>query len=199
MSYEKTIKLLKRFEKPEFIERLQRTDRSGRLHLDETHLREIRDAIWCAVALSGRTQRTSLLSEQSAGWAKQVIDLEKPVRMFIDVGGVGAGVYDRLVEMGFGDIVRAVNFGSQPMEPPPLDPHGKPSGSPVNRRAEMWMKSREWLEDPAGVQIPDSDSLQADACGPGYKYDSHTRLQLEGKDQMRARGAPALMSGTPSR
>ena len=77
------------------------------------------------------------------------------------------------------------------MEPPPLDPHGKPSGGPVNRRAEMWMKSREWLEDPAGVQIPDMDSLQADACGPVYKYDSHTRLQLEGKDQMRARGVPS--------
>ena len=41
------------------------------------------------------------------------------------------------------------------------------------------------------MQIPDSDSLQADACGPAYKYDSHTRLQLEGKDQMRARGVPS--------
>jgi hypothetical protein len=99
------------------------------------------------------------------------------------VGGVGAGVYDRLVEMGYGDIVRAVNFGSSPMEPAPLDPHGKPNGGPLNRRAETWMKSKEWLEDIGGVQIPDSDSLQADACGPGYKYDSHTRLQLEGKDQ----------------
>ena len=45
----------------------------------------------------------------------------KPVRVFIDVGGVGAGVYDRLVEMDYGKIVRAVNFGSSPMEPPPLD------------------------------------------------------------------------------
>ena len=30
-----------------------------------------------------------------------------------------------------------------------------------------------WLEDAAGAQIPDTDSLQADACGPGYSYDSH--------------------------
>ncbi len=30
------------------------------------------------------------------------------------------------------------------------------------------MKSKEWLEEVAGVQIPDSDSLQADACGPSY-------------------------------
>ena len=42
-----------------------------------------------------------------------------------------------------------------------------------------------------GAQIPDIDSLQADACGPGYNYDSHSRLQLESKDQMRARGVPS--------
>ncbi len=125
---------------------------------------------------------------QSAGWLKQVIEKEKPKRVFIDVGGVGAGVYDRLNEMGFGAIVRPVNFGSAPFEPPPLDEHGKPSGGPLNRRAEMWMKSKEWLADPAGAQIPDLDSLQADACGPGYTYDSHTRLQLESKDHMRSRG-----------
>ena len=106
--------------------------------------------------------RRGLDTMQSAGWTKQVIDLEKPVRMFIDVGGVGAGVYDRLVELGYGDIVRAVNFGSQPMEPAPLDPHGKPSGGPVNRRAEMWMKSKQWLGDVAGVQR----SPTATACKP---------------------------------
>jgi hypothetical protein len=59
---------------------------------------------------------------------------------------------------------------------------------PLNRRAEMWMKSKEWLEEPAGVQIPDSDNLQADACGPSYKYDSLTPLQLEKKEDMRRRG-----------
>jgi len=39
----------------------------------------------------------------------------------------------------------------------------------------LWQKLQEWLEV-AGVQIPNSDSLQADACGPSYGYDSHTRL-----------------------
>jgi hypothetical protein len=128
---------------------------------------------------------------QSAGWAKKVIDEDKPARMFIDVGGVGAGVYDRLVEMGYGEIVRAVNFGSKPMEPPPQDRDGRPQGGPLNRRAEMWMKSREWLEEPAGVQIPDKDSIEADACGPTYKWDSLTRLQLESKEQMKLRGVPS--------
>jgi hypothetical protein len=53
-----------------------------------------------------------------AGWAKQVIDTEKPARMFIDVGGLGAGVYDRLKEMGYEKVIRAVNFGAAPLEPP---------------------------------------------------------------------------------
>lgn len=132
--------------------------------------------------------KAKLDTMEGAGWAKWAIDFHKPARMFIDVGGVGAGVYDRLVEMGYGHIVRAVNFGSSPFEPPPLDHKGRPSGGPLNRRAEMWMKSKEWLQDIAGVDIPDEDGLQADACAPGYKYDSHTRLQLESKDEMRSRG-----------
>ncbi|HEU5272252.1 MAG TPA: hypothetical protein VFU97_01220, partial [Xanthobacteraceae bacterium] len=126
---------------------------------------------------------------QAAGWAKQVIDADRPKRLFVDVGGVGAGVYDRLIEMGYGTIVRAVNFGAAPFEPPPRDAQGVPSGGPLNRRAEMWMKSKEWLEDPAGARVPDRDSLQADACGPTYSYDSSSRLKLESKEHMRARGA----------
>lgn len=125
------------------------------------------------------------------GWAKQVIDSEKPARMFIDVGGLGAGIYDRLKEMGYGEIVRAVNFASSPMEPPKFDDDGREIPGPLNRRAEMWMKSKEWLEDVAGADIPDSDSLQADACGPGYKYDSHARLVLEAKADMRRRDVPS--------
>jgi hypothetical protein len=135
--------------------------------------------------------RQKLDTMQAAGWVKQVIDKDKPRRVFIDVGGVGAGVCDRLKEMGYGDTVRPINFGSAPFDPPPRDEQGRASGGPLNRRAEMWMKSKEWLADPAGVQIPDSDSLQADACGPGYSYDSTTRLMLEKKEDMRRRGAPS--------
>lgn len=125
---------------------------------------------------------------QAAGWVKMVIDKHKPRKLFIDVGGVGAGVYDIVVEYGmpYAKIIVPVNFGSSPFEPNPPD-----GGGAVNRRAEIWMKSRDWLEDPAGVQIPDEDSIQADACGPGYKWDSQTRLILEKKDDMRRRGVPS--------
>lgn len=126
--------------------------------------------------------RIKLNTMECAGWVKQIVDNYKPARVFIDVGGVGAGVFDRLEEQGYGDVVRAINFGSAPYEPEP--PEG---GGPRNRRAEMWMKSRDWLMDPAGVQIPDSDNLQADACGPSYKYDSNSRLLLESKEEMARR------------
>lgn len=52
----------------------------------------------------------------------------------------------------------------------------------------MWGDSREWLEDELGADIPDKDSLQADACGPGYKYDVNQRVLLESKEDMRKRG-----------
>ena len=132
--------------------------------------------------------RLGLDTMEAAGWCKQVIDTERPARMFIDVGGVGAGICDRLQEMGYGSIVVPVNFGSSPFEPQRKDFDGRPSGGAANRRAEMWMKSKEWLQSVAGVDIPDADTLQADACGPSYKYDSNTRLILESKDDMRRRG-----------
>jgi hypothetical protein len=73
--------------------------------------------------------------------------------------------------------------------PPPLDELGRPSGGPLNRRAEMWMKSKGWLELEGGVQVPDSDSLQADACGPSYRYDALTRIVLESGGHAPARRA----------
>lgn len=118
-----------------------------------------------------------------AGLLKHIIETERPERMFVDVGGLGAGVFDRLEEMGFGHIVRPVNFGGSPLEPAPVE-----GGGPRNRRAEMWMNLKEWLANEAGVDIPDDDGLQADLCGPGYRYDSESRVLLERKEDMRKRG-----------
>lgn len=135
--------------------------------------------------------RMNLDTMQQVGWIKQVIDNEHPIKVFIDVGGVGAGVCDRLKEMGYCEgpggkkIVVAVNFGSSPLEPQMWDESGKPKGGYANRRAEMWGKSKDWLEDVGGVDIPDSDTLQTDACCPGYKFDSLSRVLLESKEDIR--------------
>jgi hypothetical protein len=120
-----------------------------------------------------------------ANWLSQIIDEDKPERVFIDVGGLGAGTVDILLSWGepYSNVVKAVNFGSEPQ-----DVRAKEKGGPKNRRAEMWMRSKTWLMDVGGAQIPDSDVLQADACAPGYKYDMHSRLILESKEDMGKRG-----------
>jgi hypothetical protein len=53
-----------------------------------------------------------------------------------------------------------------PMQLAAAHSEGKAIPGPRNRRSDMWMLSRDWLTDPAGVDVPDLDSLQADACGP---------------------------------
>jgi hypothetical protein len=118
-----------------------------------------------------------------ANWVKTVIDRDKPARVFIDVGGVGAGVVDILRSWGepYSTLVRAINFGGEPQE-------CNKSGGPRNRRAEMWMRSKEWLADVMGVSIPDTDALQADACAPSYKYDMNSKLLLQSKEEMRSKG-----------
>ena len=123
----------------------------------------------------------------AAGKIKAIIDRDKPARVFIDAGG-GGGIYDILVSWGYGDVMRIVNFGSAPVMPVRLDEHGRQMAGPANRRAEMWWLSRDWLEAEGGADIPDSEALQADACAPGYRYDTNQRVLLEKKEAMATRG-----------
>lgn len=127
---------------------------------------------------------------EGANWCRQVIDEHKPRKMFVDVGGLGAGTIDILHSWGapYDEIVVAVNFGSAPHTPNPKDENGRDKGGYVNRRAEMWGLSKDWLDEVGGADLPDVDSLQADACGPSYKYDVAQRVQLESKEAMRKRG-----------
>lgn len=125
-----------------------------------------------------------------AHWIKQVIDVDKPDRVFVDLGGTGGGVFDILMSWGepYSKVVVGVNFGGSPREPIKYLPDGSKQPGPKNRRSEIWEASREWLTQEAGVDIPDSDALQADACAPGYHYDLDQRLILESKEHMRQRG-----------
>jgi hypothetical protein len=92
-------------------------------------------------------------------------------------GGYGAGVYDRMIELGYGSKVTAVNFASRAFN----------DEAYKNRRAEMWIGIREWLEE--GAQMPDRDEIQLDLCSVTYKHDSTgERLQLESKAEMKKRG-----------
>lgn len=134
--------------------------------------------------------RTKLDTVAGANWIKAEIDKRGPKKVFVDMGGMGAGTVDLLHSWGapYDRIVVGVNFGGAPRKPPKTDAHGKPLPAPKNRRAEMWWDSREWLEDELGADLPDLDSLQADACGPSYRYDANQMVLLESKEDMRKRG-----------
>lgn len=131
--------------------------------------------------------KSKLDTVAGANWLRAVIDTDKPAKVFIDVGG-SPGVYDLLKSWGYESVVVPVNFGSSPMDPVEILPDGTQRPGPKNRRAEMWSRSRDWLDEEGGADIPDLDSLQADACGPTYHFDTNQRLLLESKEHMRSRG-----------
>lgn len=131
--------------------------------------------------------KTKLDVVAGANWLRSIIDRDKPARVFIDVGGVGAGVYDTLNNWGrqYENIVVPIDFAGTPQEADITLPSVEQRPGPYNRRAEMWMRSRDWLDEPGGADIPDKDSLQADACAPGYHYNANSYLLIESKEHMR--------------
>lgn len=111
------------------------------------------------------------------GIVNSIIERERPTRVFVDIGGLGAGVFDRLAELGHKDIIVPVNGGETPLD----------QNKYYNKRAEMWGLMKDWLiAQPC--EIPDSDTLHADLCGVRYSIDSNSRLVLEKKELMKKRG-----------
>ncbi len=114
---------------------------------------------------------------QLVGKLKTIIDKEHPFKMFIDCIGVGAGVVDRLKEMGY-DCVEGVNVSRNANNPDQF----------LNLRAELWSEMRDWFNGEMPVQIPDDPELQKELCGLGYKHNSQGRLQIESKIDAKKRG-----------
>lgn len=100
--------------------------------------------------------------------------------VFVDGGGVGAGVVDRcrqlrvkgLVEVQFGAKADRANYD--------LD-----ATRYSNKRAEMWGNLRTWL---GGGGIPQDRELIADLTGPGYGFNADNQIVLERKEDMKKRG-----------
>ena len=110
----------------------------------------------------------------------------RPDAVFVDGGGVGGGVVDRLrmlkvpvIEVQFGaKSDRAFNTAD--------------TGTVyANKRAEMWGSMRDWL---AGGAIPEDDELARELISVEYGYaakDGRDAVLLEKKEDMRRRGLPS--------
>lgn len=115
-----------------------------------------------------------------AGALKRIIETERPTKVFIDCIGIGAGVVDRLQEMGF-SCVEGVNFARTAND----------KETYANMRAECWGEMKDWLMGELPVQIPDSDEMESDLCSLGFKFRSNGQLLLESKEDLKARGMPS--------
>lgn len=114
---------------------------------------------------------------ETVGRVSLAIDQYRPDAVFVDVVGIGAGVVDRLKQLGFRII--EVSSGSKAM----LD------GKYPNVRSEMWARMTEWLK--ARGQLPKRLDLENDLTSATYKFDARNRLTLESKDELKKRGLPS--------
>jgi hypothetical protein len=112
-----------------------------------------------------------------AGIATRLLTTNPSIRMlFIDMIGIGSGVYDRLCELGFGPDgqgrVMGVNFSSSASD----------EDKYVNKRSECYGEMADWMKN---AQIPEGDEWLADVTSTAFKYDSRGRIKLEPKEDVK--------------
>jgi len=124
---------------------------------------------------------------RTAGRVKQKWDEckleDRPEEILIDSNGLGAGVCDRLVELGL--PARGINVSE--------------SAAFKERywrlRDELWFEAREWLSKlsvslpvPSGSKDCPFERLASDLATPRYVITSSGKLKVESKDDMKKRG-----------
>jgi len=102
--------------------------------------------------------------------------LIKPIVINVDVIGIGAGVVDRLKELGL--PVQGINVGESPS-----------ANDRYSRlRDELWFQAREWFEGRDVSITEDHDELVCELTTPKYTYLSNGKIKVESKSDMKKRG-----------
>lgn len=133
--------------------------------------------------LEALDEKRGLDTMQCAGWVKRAYDdaaePDKPTEILVDVIGVGAGVLDRLVELGL--PARGVNVAEAPAI---FD------DKYLNLRAELWFQGREWFGRKdcrlalAGKPLA---KLAAELVAPRFQFGSNGKIKVESKEDMKHR------------
>ncbi len=100
----------------------------------------------------------------------------RPYRICVDVIGIGAGVADRLKEMGLPVVMVNVS------EAPAVDPKKY-----KRLRDELWGKSAEWAKA-RDCTLLDDEELIAELSSVTYKFNSEGQIIVESKDELKKRG-----------
>jgi len=129
--------------------------------------------------------REKMDTMEVAGLLVQYYEQYQPDAIFVDKIGIGSGIVSRLRELNVPVI--GVNSAEK----------AENSEEYANKRAEMWYRMKEWLEDTPN-RIPKNAALMSDLSAPSYKTSSNGRKLLESKESMAKRqtrspdGADAL-------
>ena len=101
--------------------------------------------------------------------------MDKPQEIFVDAIGLGAGVADRLRELGL--PAYAINVSESPAM----------GTTYLNLRAELWYKARGWLEG-RDTRLPKDDRLRSELTTLRYTYTSSGKIKIESKQDLKRRG-----------
>jgi phage terminase large subunit len=93
---------------------------------------------------------------------------QQPIEICCDNIGLGAGVVDRLRQLGVPAI--GINVSETPSK----------ADTYANKRAELWFTCREWLG--GEVELPDHQQLVEDLVAPRFEYKPNGTLGLERKE-----------------
>ena len=136
---------------------------------DDRTVITIRQGLWC------REQRIFSGLDTMAVAERVIIAINEfhPAGIFVDAGAMGAGVIDRLRQLGY--YVSEVNFGAAALD----------NDRYANIRAEMYFKAKEWLE--SGGAIPDDRKLKTELSIVEYKFNQAGKIILEPKEKLKER------------
>ena len=101
---------------------------------------------------------------------------DRPTEILVDSIGMGAGVEDRLKELGL--PARGINVSESPAL----------GDTYRNLRTELWFAAKDWLSK-LDCKLPkDDDKLAQELVIPKYGFTSNGKMYVESKDDMRKRG-----------
>ncbi len=107
-----------------------------------------------------------------------VPERDRPSDICVDAIGLGAGVADRLIEMGL--PARAINVAEA----------SALSERFINQKAELWWKAKEWFEK-RDTNLSNDVALGNELITVRYTFSSSGKMQIESKKEMKKRGLPS--------
>jgi phage terminase large subunit len=140
----------------------------------------------------GRIEKALIRAKQdtmrTVGDAMRLKDEWRADGIYVDVIGVGAGVYDRLKEQGAPVVGVNVSEAAPKREKRP----GEVDAQGHRLRDYLWLEVKDWLQEEApsfwGVDRDIAEDLAGELASVKYKIDSSGRIVVESKDDMKKRG-----------